>query len=130
MLARIPAPDRDVDASAEGDGVVDDHDLLVVAGADRVDAVELQVDALVRHPIEDEERCRPATQRLKETEVPLEDMDVQLGPAIDEGIDEWPQHGGPVAVFLHGQLDPGVEIPTDEQDGPAGLDHRRSNVAK
>ena len=58
MVARIPAPVGHVDAAAHRQLVVDHDDLLMMAAADRVDAVELEVDPLVRQPAQQIEHHR------------------------------------------------------------------------
>jgi hypothetical protein len=50
VILRIPAPVANVLASREGDGVVDDDELLVVTGSNGVLVVEAKVDALVFAP--------------------------------------------------------------------------------
>src|SRR5690606_1404168 len=50
VIARVPAPVGHIDPAAHGQRIVDHDDLLVVAAADRVDVIELQVDPLARQP--------------------------------------------------------------------------------
>jgi hypothetical protein len=50
VLARIPAPDGDVEATAERDRIVHHHDLLVVRRADGKVVVEAEADAPRRAP--------------------------------------------------------------------------------
>ncbi len=45
VLGRVPAVEGQVGAAAEGDGVVDDHHFLVVAGAEGMGPVQHEVDA-------------------------------------------------------------------------------------
>ncbi len=122
MLARIPALAGHVDAAAKGKLVVDDDDLLVVRGGDGVMAVQLGVDALVRHPLHDGEEGPPPEQRLDRAGVPAEQENLQLRLTLDERVDEVAHRLARCLVMV--QNDARVEVPADQQDLPPRIQHR------
>ena len=52
MPRRIPAPDREVDAAREREGIIDDDDFLVMRRAPRQDIVEAKSNLIRRLPAE------------------------------------------------------------------------------
>jgi hypothetical protein len=115
VLARVPAVGGHVDAAAEGQGVVDDYDLLVVAGAGRMVGVEAEVDPLAPHQLQHQERHHLAGHRRQQRGVPLQDVDPQLWPFGRHRLQELAQFVRrlfPLAVRL--QLDVQVELPADQ----------------
>ena len=82
MPARVPAVRRHVDPAAEREPVVDHHDLVMMAGADRVGPVQLEVDLAVGRPPCEAQDGRPAPEQLDGSDVPLEDVDLQPRPVF------------------------------------------------
>src|SRR6185436_13491204 len=115
---RIPAPVGHVDPAAYREGIVDHDDLLVVAAPDRVDAVELEVDPLVRQPAHQIEHHRSSRHHLERADAPLEDADLEAPAMPRQPRDEAAEPSGklPLPRLLPpapavGQVDAGVEIP-------------------
>ena len=88
VSGRVPAPDRQIQPAREGDRVVDDDDLLVVGGAERMRIVEVEREAGVCVPGEAIGRQRLAFQREQHREVPGEREHAQLGPAGEDVVQE------------------------------------------
>ena len=111
MIAVVPAAIRHVDAAAKGQAVVDDDDLLVMAGAKRVAAVKGQVDLVGRHQL-DLKRGQDGVQE-------------QADPVRK------PVGGQAVPVAFAGQhLDLEIEIPADHHDHPLRLQQRLAQGAE
>ena len=72
MRGRVPAVAGHVDAAAEGEAIVDHHDLVVVARAGVGGGVEPGVDALVGHPAHQGEQGRAAEQGAQRADVPAQ----------------------------------------------------------
>ncbi len=130
MSARIPAVGSHVDPAADREIVIDDDDLLVVAGADRVRGIVLEIDPILERPADQVEHHQPAKQRFDEREIPLEDVDAQARGALCEPDDERSETcGEPRIVILRdllapgAKMNPGVEIPPDQEDRLLGLEH-------
>ena len=84
MLRRIPAAGREIETSGEGHGIVDDDDLLMMAGEARMAVVEVQVQSWVSQ----QSQALPprlAVGSIERDEVPGEEIDVQLGVALERG---------------------------------------------
>jgi hypothetical protein len=122
MLAGIPAVGRHVDAAAEGERVVDHDDLLVVRCAGGMRAVELELDPLVRHPVQDDQRRRAAADLLQGAEIPAQDVDLQIGPVLHHPAQEAPQPVRHVGIAVGPvELDAGVEVPSDHEQAMGRL---------
>ena len=124
MAARVPAVGGHVDAAAESEPVVDHHDLVVVAGTDRVRAIELEVDLVARRPAREPQHRRPASQQLDRAEVPLEDVDLQPRPVLGQPGQEGAQFRRSAVIGLVIEANPRVEVPADQQDLLLGAKHR------
>ena len=125
VIARIPAVGRHVDAAAEGQLVVDHHDLLVVRGTRRMGAVELEMDAPARHPVENGQRRRAAPDGHQRADVPFEHMDLDLRPVLVEPAQEGAELVRTLERFLlrlEGHA--GVEVPADQIDAVPGRKDR------
>ena len=130
VRAGVPPLGGHVDPAADRDPVVDDGDLLVMAAADGVMSVELEVDPLVRPPAGDIEQHRTAAEELDEAEAPLEYPDIELGPVPAEPKDKAaePLRALPLPRPLppappYRKVDASVEVPRDQHDPPLGLEH-------
>ncbi len=82
---RIPTPDGEVEASREGQGVVDHHDLLVVRGPNGMGAVQLEDQPGMRAPGETVGGQPLALERIDERKVPAQGVDLELG-ASGQGV--------------------------------------------
>ena len=131
MSARVPTCAGDIDAAAEGDRVIDHDDLLMMGGARRMVSVRLKMHPAVEDPFQDEKRRRAAHQGAHQAEAPRQDIDLQTGSPPDDPID---QPAEPVRAGLRRpgrlQLRARVEIPADEIDGMARLQHCRLELGK
>ena len=70
-----------IDAAAERQLIVDDDDLLVMAGADGMMVVEAEAHAARRAPTEPPARQRFALERVERAVIPHQDVDTQLRDA-------------------------------------------------
>jgi hypothetical protein len=111
-------PFGDVDAAAEGQCIVNDRDLLVVAAAWRVVPVQMEVETMPAEPFEQEERRRAAERHLEKGEIPAQHINAQ--PRITpHGVVQQranPVRNGGWGTAAAVEFDTGVEIPADEQD--------------
>jgi len=85
---RVPARRREVEAAREGDRVVHHDDLLVLGGAQGMIAVQAEVEARMAGPHRPETRQRLALEGVDHGEIPVEDVDVQVGPAVEHRVQE------------------------------------------
>src|SRR5690606_4133804 len=97
----------------------------------RMGAVELEVDAPAAEPAEQVEHHRPARGDLERTDAPFEDAHLDRAAVTGEPRDEAaePRRMLPLPPLLPPaaamrQVDAGVEIPADQQDSLARLEHR------
>ena len=130
MLARVPARPGHVDAAAESEGIVDDDDLLVVAGAARMGAVELEVDLLARRPAQQAQHGGAAAEQVDRAQVPFEDVDLQARPVLGQPVEELAELDRGAVVGIGVEADAGVEVPADQQDLRLGAEHRLARVAE
>src|SRR5690606_11390048 len=131
MIARVPAPVGHIDPAAHGQRIVDHDDLLVVAAADRVDVIELQVDPLARQPAKQIEHHRAPGQQLERADPPFQDVNLEPRAMPAEPRDEVPEPGRvlPIPRLLAPasavrEMDARIEIPPDQQYPLTGFEHR------
>ena len=126
VLGRVPAPRAEVDPANERQRVVDDDDLLVMAGPDRVDRVQAVAQPAVGHQAEPVVGEQLPVAGKDDGEVPGEDVDVQPRPVGDQMVEKLAEligrrHIVPVRL----QPNPAVHVPTDDDDRPARPQRRR-----
>ena len=86
MRARVPSVAGQIDAAAERELIVNDHDLLMVAAADRMAVVEAESHAARHSPAESPSRERIALERVEGPVVPDQDVAAKTWtPSRDEG---------------------------------------------
>ena len=112
VLARVPAAGGEVEASREGDGVVDDHELLVMAAAGRMEPVEREPQPGMRPPPEPYARQHLALEREEHREVPLEHVDLEVAPPSHEPVEERHEIA---SVTVAAKPHAGVEVPPDQE---------------
>ena len=132
MCGVIPPVEREVDATAERHGVVDDHDLLVMDGAGRMGAVNGEVDPFAADLIHQRYRGDPVPDPIKGRQQP------QIGSQqVNVESRPFPQHPIQKGAQLVGSGEclgatlkrrPGVEIPSDQHDSVPGAQHRGFDV--
>src|SRR3546814_11482648 len=94
MLPCIPSVGGHVDAPAECNLVVDHDDLLVVARADGMGTIQLEMDVAVPGPSCKAQHCSAATQQLDRSYIPLENMNLKSGTLLRQPGDAGAQLGG------------------------------------
>ena len=113
----------EVEAAREGERVVDDDDLLVVGGAERVRVVELEREAGVCVPGEAVGRQRLAFQREQDGEIPGEREHAQLGPAGEDVVQERAARSAAARRFPGCSSHAAVDVPAeDEHDAARAAD--------
>src|SRR5690606_19665859 len=120
VLARVPAAGAQVDPAAEGDPVVDHDQLLVVRAAERVLAVEPELDAPVRAEPEAHGGQERALERVEQREVPLEQVRAQAAPAPHELVEELGERAFVAAALAAAQAHAAVQVPAEDQDRALG----------
>jgi hypothetical protein len=129
--AGIPAVVCHVDAAAEGERIVDHHDLLVMRGPRRVGAVESELEAASAHPIQEVEWRSSARQGAKEPQIPLQHPNAELWPAPTEFRQERPKLLRQARQRVIGiELDASIELPADEQDRMAGAQESAAQMSE
>ena len=121
VLGRVPAAQRQVEPTGEGERVVQHDQLLVLARAKRVLVVEPQLKALVARPRRVEPRREPALERVEQRIVPLEHADLELRAPAHERVEPRPELVREVVDRrVRAKPRAAVEVPADDQD--AALD--------
>ena len=80
MRAGVPASDRQIDSTAEGHRVIDDHDLLVVHGTGGVHSVDREMYAGRGELVEQTHRrnTEPASVERMRLTLPITPLDDQV----------------------------------------------------
>ena len=93
--------------------------------------VELEVDTRMAHPFEDGQDRRTAEHRRQSSDVPPQQKDFELGVALDEPVNKPADLGWPlVSACAPIEIDPSVEVPTDQHDSLTRLQHRFARQAE
>ena len=119
MLRRVPPADRQVQTAAEGHGVVDDNEFLMMAGAQRQLVVEADGDLFRRGPVQGDRRKSLALQCVDDGIVPQQKMNAQLRALRDQFGEEGAEQVGPPVVGLAGKADQScsaVDVPADDNN--------------
>jgi hypothetical protein len=122
--AVVPAALAQVHPAEHRDRAVDDHRLLVLAGADRVTGVELEAQVLVAADAEGERLERLALEGEHRRGAPGQDAHLELGPRLAElrqELDQRERFLGLLGLFATQELDAAVELPAQHQDRALGL---------
>jgi len=112
----VPAFDGKIHAAHEGDGVVNDDDLLMMRRVCGMVPVEVDVDALVSLPVRAVDQRQRRAGRVDDREAPNEHPHVQVRAALDKAPQQVSERRG-VRTILRPETDAGVEIPTEDHDG-------------
>jgi len=78
MICRVPTTFGQIESADERNGIVDDNDLGMMRGSDRMIAVHMKVNARVPAPGGTEEWQALAIERKDHREIPYENMDVEM----------------------------------------------------
>ena len=117
MLRRIPAGMREIEAADERDGIVDDDDLLVVRRADRMLAVEPELEPAVRLPVELEHGQPLALERIHHREIPRQRVRAQTAARCRHCVQEVAERLRKAVVRAFGdEPQPAVDVPADDED--------------
>ena len=92
--------------------------------------IEARVDAGVPHPSHESEDRRAAEQRADGTKIPAQQVDFQLGPALDQPQDEVAQTQRSFRFVLAAKIDAGVEIPADKHNTASCRQHGQAASAE
>ncbi len=125
----IPATDRNVEAAAEGETVVDDDDFLVMGSAEWNFIIEAEIDVARRVPAERHGGQQLALHRVDDRIVPEEELYLEVRVLPRESGNEFAECFGKVIIHLAGGTDKAraaVDVPADDQDRMAGILHRRA----
>jgi hypothetical protein len=115
VLGAVPAPGREVEAAAKGERAVDHHQLLVLAGAGRVVAVELE--AQPAQPAELAMRQELAVEREEHQPVPDQQADAQV-VLRPQQVGEEAVERQVAAVGVEADL--AADVPAEDEDAVAG----------
>jgi hypothetical protein len=124
MAARVPAAGGHVDAAAEGQIIVDHHDFLVMRSGGRVMAVQPHMDLRILQPLDQTQQGAPMGQRFDGAHIPAQNMHLQTGRALHQPAQKRADLDRGAILHIAAQPDAGIEIPADQQDLLARLEHR------
>ena len=124
VLACIPAARSQVDAAAECHCVVDDHDLLVMAAADRMRVVVAEADPAMRLPRQAVQRRPFAIEPEDHRVIPDQDVDLQLAALPHQLVEKAAELQLAVLAVRTQQARAAVEIPAGDQDRAARVARR------
>ena len=117
VAARIPTHPGQVVTADEGDGIVDNDDLLMMGCTDRVLIVETERQPPMRTPVKFEDRQPFALHRVEHGEIPREHVAAQFPPRRNDGVQEIAKRfGQPVAGAARGEPHPAVDIPAQDEE--------------
>ena len=133
MLGRVPAPDRHVEAAGKRDRIVDDHQLLVLRGAERHRVVEGEADPAGGAPSERDVRKQLALVGVEDGVVPQQQAHDQFRPLAHQGGEKLGQRLR-IAVLGAAALadQPGLamQVPADDEDAAPRLEQGLAHGAK
>ena len=92
--------------------------------------IKARVDASVPHPSHKSEDCRAAEQRADGTKIPAQQVDFQLGPALDQPQNKVAETQRSFRFIFAAEIDAGVEIPADEHNTASCRQHRQAASAE
>src|SRR5690242_9887950 len=120
MTAGIPAALCEIEAANKCQGIVDDDRFLMMRRADGMGAVFVKMQP----PMCGKFGWKPPFTLLpvNHVEVPRQYVDVQVSPADQQRVEEFPEavwEAVRLAVDQHS--DPAVEIPAEDEDAMTGL---------
>ena len=118
MLRRVPPPLTQVDASAEGQLVIDDRHLLMLRRADWMLAVQTEMHSLVGFPAEPVLREQLSLHGVDHREVPARYVDVQVGAIGSHGVEQRSERHRHINVAVAKEPKLAVYVPTHEKHRP------------
>ena len=117
VLGRVPAPSREVHSSRKGQTVINHHNLLVVARAGRMRAVEFQVNAWMVKGILAQHQLRIAHIREEDRKLPAQYVNVEVGIPGGYRGQKIPQRRRRMSPIPTGsQPRPAVQIPAHNRN--------------
>src|SRR5438045_5753450 len=114
-----PTGSRQNSAAYEGDGVVDDDELLMMRCPGRMPVVEPKRQSPMRAPIELVDGKPFALCRIEHREIPRQDIAAQSASFGDQRIQEIADRlGKSVACAVRHELHPAVDVPAHDEERP------------
>ncbi|MCC7547284.1 MAG: hypothetical protein IT532_05930 [Burkholderiales bacterium] len=115
MRTRVPARAGEIESADEGDALVHHDDLLMLRAAQRMVAVEGDVQAAVAAPAVGIWRRQLAHGRVQHREVPVQDAHVQCRIAYQRCVQQFAEGDRPAVVRILGQQKrAAVDVPGDD----------------
>jgi hypothetical protein len=102
MLGRVPAPNRQIQATGEGNGVVHYHNLLVLGRTKRMVVIQTELNPTMCLPAKLDNRQRLALEGVDKVEVPAQDIHTEVSALVHKGIEERTEFVGVAASRLVG----------------------------
>jgi len=132
MRAGVPASDRQVDAAAESNRIIDDHDLLVVHGTRRVHSVHREMHSGRGELVEQTYRCNAEPEPVEswqQAKVGLQQVHVEFATFPQQPVQEGAEVVGPIQRRLASlERRPVVQVPADDDDPMVSAQHRGLDV--
>ncbi len=120
MIRSVPSPFAQVESPHKGHGVVHDHDFLMLRCADRMIAVEAEMDAVMRLGIQFVPRKEFAFHRIYHGEIPADEINVEPLPFCRHAVEKRTEPDGIIVRFIVAdQPQIAVKIPANHENGMA-----------
>ena len=117
MRAAVPAADGEVEATDEGHRIIDDDDLLVVRGGNRMRVVLGKTNTPPRPPAEAVEKSELAVGAEHQRVIPFQDIDPQSTAATYQPVEKIAELRWRCArPVVEGQGSRAVEVPRQDGD--------------
>jgi hypothetical protein len=120
MFRCVPPAAGKVHASCKSQRVVNQDDLLVMAGARGMTAVKLEMNPWVPKRVSSKNQLRFPNVGEEDRKAPTENVDVELGIRSNESGKQVLQRPQPPVPFFSEQERPAVKIPAYDRDGTPG----------
>ena len=127
VLARVPAPHREIQAANEGKEIVNDDDLLMLCRTERQAGIETKADAASGTGGEFLRRVPFSLGGIQSGEVPIQNVDHKLRFRFNQRFEEWSEHRRKTVVSMTGGTDElrlAVHVPTDDEHLALGEQQR------
>ena len=129
MRAGVPAMARQIDAAAKGQLIVDDDDLLMVAGADRMMVVEAEAHAAVACATAAASASAARARACRPSRNPRSGCSnaARAARCVTNAISSSSRVGASVASRAGLEIDRGRDVPAENEDRVARVEQRASH---
>lgn len=130
MLASIPTPDGQVEAAAEGDGIIYHYDLLMMRRAERQIIIKAKSETAGRSPVQRDNGEQLSFESVKQRIIPHQNVNDQLRALTDERTQERRQFLRKAIVGFPAFADKpraAINVPAYDKNRGLGFEQRLAN---